>query len=379
MRVRGLSVSKNSLVGVAFFVFFAALAFYTAFSPSQDKRVLHIYNWAHYIPASVIEAFEREEGVKVHYDAFSTLEILEAKLLAAHSGYDVVFPPAFPTLKLFAPAGIFAKLDVTKMPNIQHLDPAVVEKLKMADPEGVYAVPYLWGTTGMIYHKERLASLGDDPPYESWALLFSKPWLKKLAPYHVVLLDSPADVFPDVLFYKRKDPFGFHNDVLKEAASYLAEIRPFIYKFDSSQILQDLASERVAVAEIFSSYAHMAIAAWEKQTGHSPYCYVIPQEGALMWIDTMAIPRDSLNKDLAYKFMNFLMRPQVMAEITNQTYTANAVMGTERWVDPYIQKQKTIYLDASVKKRLLLDQIPPRAYERLRLRYWTMIRAGHNL
>ena len=371
-------VARGAWAWSSALIFFGFLCVYSLFFVPKQQRVLYIYNWAHYIPDTVIQEFERQEGIKVQYDTFDTLEILEAKLLAAHSGYDVVFPPALPTLKLFAPTGIFEKLDLSLLPNRKYIDPNIKNKMRIADPEGCYAMPYLWGTTGFIYHKKIVSTLAEGAPLDSWELLFSKVWMKKLAPYRVVLLDSPADVFSDILFYKGLDPLSNNLDELKEAAQHLFALRPFVYKFDSSQILQDILSERIAIAEIFSSYAHMAMAKLKEKNGKQPYRYVIPKEGALMWIDTMAIPKDSAHKAWAHKFINFLMRPKIIAQITNQTRVANAITDAARFVDPAIEREETIYPNSDIQKRLVLDRIPTRRYERMRLRYWTMIRAGYN-
>lgn len=370
-------MTKSAWAIVSGLFCFAVLAVYTLFWVPESGRVLRIYNWAHYIPDDVIEEFEQREGIRIHYDTFDNLEILEAKLLASHSGYDVVFPPALPTLKLFAPAGIFAKLNLTWLPNAQHLDSDIMDKMRLADPEGVYAMPYLWGTTGLIYNERIVSAVVPDAPRDGWALLFSQKWITALAPYGVVLLDSPADVFPDVLFYKGFNLFDNDVGTLKAAAQYLFSIRPFVYKFDSSQIMQDLLSERVAVAEIFSSYAHMAMARLGESKKNQPYRYVIPKEGALMWIDTMAIPKDSARKRWAHKFINFLMTPRIIAKITNKTYVANAVTLSEPFLNPEVRKTETIYPSPEVRKRLHLDRIPTRSYARMRLRYWTMIRAGY--
>lgn len=344
---------------------------------TRGPTILRIYNWSHYIPSSVIQKFEDTYGVKVAYDSFDTQETLEARLLAARSGYDVVFPPALPTVKVFAPAGAFSKLNFKWLPNTKYLDPKILAQLRLADPEGLYTVPYLWGTTGLIYHKAKMREIAPDAPTDSWRLLFSKRWLQKLSPYRVVLLNSPADLFSDLFFSLGKNPFAFKIDQLEEAAHHLADIRDYVYKFDSGQIIQDLLAQRIIAAEIFSTYAHMAIATLKRQTGSKVYRYVIPKEGALMWIDTMAIPKDAPQKRLAHTFINFLMRPDIIAEITNQTYAANAVQTSRPFIKNWIRKSHTIYPRPSVYKRLYLERIPPRAYERLRIRYWTIVRAGY--
>ncbi len=356
----------------------AFFTYFFWFQPSIEYGVptLRIYNWAHYIPSSVIKKFEFEEGVHVQYAVFDALETLEAKLLAARSGYDVVFPPILPTGGVFAPAGAFSKLKLKKLPNYKHLDPAVMSFVKRVDPKGRYFIPYLWGTTGFVYHKHILSHF-KNAPLDSWNLLFSRNWVRRLAPFHVVLLDSPADVLPDLLMSKGYGPDNFSPNLLSRAMHYLWHIMPFIYKFSSSETLQDMLAERIAVAEIFSSYAHMAIAQLRKQKGKSPYKYVIPKEGALMWIDVMAIPKDAPNKDLAHRFINFLMRPDVMAEVTNKIFAANAIPASKPFLKSWIRDNDTIYPSRQIMRRLHLDKIPSRAYERKRLHYWALIKSGY--
>ena len=359
------------LLGVAVLGFFS---FYYHTAPKE--RVLHIYNWAHYLPESVIRKFEAQEKVRVQYAVFNALETLEAKLLAARSGYDIVFPPILPTGAVFAPAGAFSKLNLKKLPNLKNLDPAVMSFLKRVDPKTRYFIPYLWGTTGFVYHKKKLARF-KNAPLDSWRLLFSLRWMRKLAPYHVILLDSPADVLPDLLMSKGFHPTNFSPRLLYAAAHHLWKMTPFVYKFSSSETLQDMLAERICVAEIFSSYAHMAIAQLRKQKGESPFVYVIPKEGALMWIDVMAIPKDAPHKNLAHRFINFLMRPDIMAEVTNKTFAANAVVGSKAFLKPWIRDSETIYPSTQVMERLHLDKVPTRAYERKRLHYWALIKSGY--
>jgi len=380
LRLRKLAgaLLPRRMQGLGVAAFILALVYAGLFLiPTQSRKVLRIYSWAHYVPQSVIAAFEKREGVRVIYDVFDATETMEAKLLAARSGYDVVFAPTFPTAALFVPARIFSKLDVKKLRNHHLLDPTLMRRLKAVDPEGCYVIPYLWGTTGMIYHEARIkACAGDTPlPLDSWQLLFNVRYARQLETCRLVLLESASDVFPDVLLAMGCPPASRSLKDLNAAASMLLHVRPYVYRF-SADILQDLLAERVGVAEVYSTYAHMAINHLKRTKGASPYRYVLPKEGAQMWVDVMAIPKDAPEPALAHKFLDYLMQPEVIAAATNQTYAAGAVMGARMFVKQAIRDNPAIYPSPAVMSRLHLDKPSSRTYERLRLRLWTLVRTG---
>ena len=365
-----------SFVGLAIWLY-AAFYFLGTHTSESDGRVLRIYNWAHYLPDSVIRAFEKQEGVRVIYDVYDAIETLEAKLLAARSGYDLVFPPLLPTGAIFLKAGAFSKLDLTLLPNRRHLDPAIMQGLARYDLGHAHFMPYLWGTTGLVFHKRKVRHLAPDAPLKSWRLLFDLSYARRFKKCGLILLDSPADVFSDLLLFAKKDPGKFLEEDLNGVAKYLRLLRPYVSRFTSADTMQDMLSERLCVAEIFSTYAHMAIQKIKSVRGRSPYVYVIPEEGAMMWIDVMAIPKDAPNKKLAHRFINFLMQPHVMAEVTNQIYAASAIQSAQKYVKSWIRADKTIYPSADVMKKLHLDALPSRQYERKRLRLWTLIKSGY--
>jgi putrescine transport system substrate-binding protein len=336
-----------------------------------------MYNWAHYIPADVIADFEKEMKVTVFYDVFETLETLEAKLLAARSGYDVVFPAAWPTVALFIPSGAFLKLDLTQLPNRRFVDPDFMKKLATIDPENNHVMPYLWGTTGLAYNTRALDKLAPDAPRDSWGLVFDPHWTQKLERGHITLLDSAADVFPTALLYLGKDPNAYTEPLLAKASDTVLAVRPWVTKFDSSQALQDLMSGHVAVAQVFSSYGNIAARATRHAKKGPRIVYIIPKEGALMWMDVIAIPKDAPNQKLAHAFINFLMRPDIIARITNQIQTANAIPSSKAAISQEIVDNPGIYPPADVMAKIVIDQLPPRAYQRTRLRLWTRIKTGH--
>lgn len=373
--LKNVGIKLTSVIGVITLVFFW-LNFSTK-SPENTSRVLRIYCWAHYIPEDVIQAFEREMQVKVFYDVFETMETLEAKLLAARSGYDIVFPTAWPTVALFISSGAFLKLDFSQLPNRRYLDPTFMKKLETIDPGNKHVVPYLWGTTGLAYDVHQLEKIAPDAPRDSWALLFDPVWAHKLTRAHLTLLDSATDVFPSALLYLGENPNVHNKETLQKAAQTILKVRDWITKFDSSQTVQDLISGQVCVAQVFSSYANVAVRLTQDHKKGPRIVYVIPREGALMWMDVVAIPKDAPNQKLAHAFINFLMRPDIIARVTNQMQTANVIPASKPYIMPQIIQNPGIYPPEEIIKRIMIDQLPARAYRRARLRLWTKIKTGY--
>ena len=384
-RVRDAGLYGHQLLFYGFWGVLVAVflvCFHSIFFQKSEssKNILRIYSWAYYVPDSVLRAFEKQEGVRVVYDVFDSTETLEAKLLAARSGYDVVFASSFPTAALFVPAGVFAPLDMRQLSNRRYLDPEIMARLRGVDRTGQFLLPYLWGTTGLIYHKDKLRDIeeknpGITFPRDSWQLLFNADYAQKLTQCHMVILDSPADVFPDILLSLGLHPNTLNLNYLKVSALVLAAIKPFIYRF-SSDVLQELLAQNICVGQVFSTYANMAIRGLKERYGASPYAYVLPKEGAQLWVDVVAIPKDAGNKKLAHRFLNYLMSPSVIAAVTNQAYAANAVPASKKWVRKDIRDDETIYPSPSTRRRLYTDRLPSRAFQRLRLRYWTSIKGG---
>jgi putrescine transport system substrate-binding protein len=372
--VKKLWVRLLLLLGLGGILFLLLLK---PFEESSSEKILRLYSWSHYIPQDVIQAFETEMKVKIFYDVFENLETLEAKLLAARSGYDVVFPAAWPTVALFIPSGAFLKLDFKELPNARFLDPVLMKNLQGADPLNQYVIPYLWGTTGIAYDAEKLKKIAPDAPVNSWKLLFDVSSVKKLSTCHVALPDSPSDVFPGALLFLEKDPNSQRIEDLEKSANVLEKIRPYVTKFDSSQTIQDLMSGELCAAQIFSTYGNMAAYATRHNKNGPRILFRIPEEGALMWMDVMAIPKDAPNEKLAHAFINFMMRPDIIARVSNQIRAANAIPASHTQINPDILLNESIYPSASMMKKIAVDKLPSRAYERKRMRLWTKLKTGH--
>lgn len=351
-----------------------------AFSPSsQAQEVLNFYNWSDYIGEHTIARFEKETGIKVNYDVYDSNETLEAKLLAGNSGYDLVVPTSH-FMAIQIKAGIFRKLDKSLLPNASNLDPALMANLQSKDPGNAYGVPYLWGTTGIGYNPKMVkAVLGNDAPVDSWKLVFDPAYTEKLAKCGVTFLDSPDEMFPFALLYNGEDPNSNSREHFKStspASQTLKAVRPYIKQFTSGQYISDLANGDICVAVGFSGDVFQAAARAEEADNGIEITYSIPKEGSEMWFDMLMIPADAKNADNAHKFINYLLRPEVIAEITDYVWYANPNTRATQLIDQEVANDPAIYPPETVRNNLFVsEEISPKI-ARLRNRTWTEIKAG---
>ena len=344
----------------------------------QAEEVLHIYNWSDYIAEDTIANFEAETGIKIVYDVFDSNDVLEAKLLAGNSGYDLVVPSSS-FLGRQIMAGGFQPLDKSKLTNYSHLDSTLMGRLSTVDPENAHAIPYLWGTTGIGYNPEMVAAvLGDDVVVDSWDMLFKEENISKLASCGVNLLDSADEILPVALNYLNLDP-NSHNlaDYKGPVADLMKAVRPYITKFHSSNYINDLANGDICFAVGWSGDILMAgDRAAEADNGVSVE-YVIPKEGAPMWFDMLAIPASASNVDNAHKFLNYLLRPEVIAEITDYVWYANANVSASGLIDEEILAHPGIYPSEEAKANLFTFEVLPPKVTRSMNRVWTDIRTSN--
>ncbi|MGL4426736.1 MAG: extracellular solute-binding protein [Alphaproteobacteria bacterium] len=340
---------------------------------------MYIYNWANYLPEVVLQQFQAETGIRVYYDVFDSPEVLEAKLLAARSGYDVVFPSAWPDLARQIPAGVYLPLDFSKIPSAKLLDANLMKKLTAADPENRFAVPYLWGTTGFVYNVNALAAAFPDAPVESLRMLFDPKIVRTLAQKgcRVTLLDSPIEVFSSALTYLSQNPVKEDVHLLGEAVKIVQGVSPFISKFDSSQFMNQIATGEICVAQTWSSYGNMAKQRAAERKDSQTVRYVIPSEGSFIWFDLMAIPMDAPHPNNAHRFINFILRPEIIAKITNLTRSPNAVPSSAPYIQKDVLEDEAIYPPREVQEKLKVDVVKSRVYERKRLRAWTKVKTGY--
>jgi putrescine transport system substrate-binding protein len=338
---------------------------------------LHVYNWSDYIAPDTIAGFTRETGIAVTYDVYDSNEVLEAKLLAGHSGYDVVVPSASPYLARQITAGAYRALDKAKLPNLKYLDPQMLQIAAIADPGNTYGVPYLWSVTGIGYNRALLdRALGPAAPRDSLALVFDPAYAEKLARCGIALLDTPEEVFPAALAYLGLDPKSRDSGDLERAAAVIERVRPYVRKFHSSQYINDLAAGDVCVALGYSGDVIQARNRAREAESGVEIAFRVPRQGAQMSIDMLAIPKDAPHPDNALRFIDYILRPKVIAAITDAVSYPNPNLDATPLVAPAIRNDPGIYPPPTIKKLFYLALPAPRPYERLRTRVWNRVKSG---
>ncbi len=333
---------------------------------------LYILNWANYIAPDTTKRFEQETGIKVEYVLLDSNEMLEAKLLTGHSGFDIV-TPSLHVLKRLADVGVLEPLDKSKLPNLKHLDAGKMAKIAEIDTDNTYGIPYMELSTGLGYNKQAVEKiLGPGATIDSWDILFKPELVQQLQSCGVSVLDSPSDMICTALIYLNRDPQSPHSEDYQEAEKLLRNMIKSVRYIHSSQYVNDLASGDICMAVGWSGDIQLA-AQSAAEAGRGDIVYVIPKEGALMGYDMMAIPADAENKDNAYLFLDYLMRPEVIAEITNYVHYANANADATPLVDEDIRNNPGIYYDQETLKRMHIV-VPPTSMERTLTRTWNRIR-----
>ena len=357
-------------------LFLAALLLPAA-ADAQDAKTLNIYNWSDYIADDTIARFEAETSIKVRYDVYDSNEVLEAKLMAGRSGYDLVVPSASPFFARQIQAGVYQKLDKAKLANYGNLDPQILGAAANADPGNQYGVPYLWGTTGVGYNPAKVAAvLGPKAPVDSLKLIFDPANAKKLAGCGLSLLDTPQEVFPAALAYLGREPLSREPQDLEKAADAVLAIRPFVRKFHSSQYINDLANGDLCVAFGYSGDIVQARNRAAEAKNGVEIAYTIPKEGTMIWVDMMAIPKDAPHPENALRFIDFILRPEIIAAISNTVAYANPNTLATDLVDDDIRNNPGIYPPAELRARLFFDKPVTPQYDRLRTRAWTKVKTG---
>ncbi|HAZ60297.1 MAG TPA: spermidine/putrescine ABC transporter substrate-binding protein PotF [Gammaproteobacteria bacterium] len=342
---------------------------------AAEEPVLNILNWSDYIAPGTIAAFEAETGIRVRYDVFDANEVLEAKLLAGRSGYDIVVPSAHFVARQIV-AGVFQPLDRARLPGLANLDPEVMRTLAAYDPGNAHVVPWLWGTTGLGYNVTAVEErLGGTPP-ASWQLLLDPANAARLADCGIALLDAPMEVIPSVLIGLGLPPNSEDPAHLDRAFAALEAIRPHIRYFHSGQYINDLANGEICLALGYSGDILMARARAEEAAAVQTLRYVIPEEGALVWFDVLAIPKDARQPGNAHRFIEFVLRPEVIAEVSNAVRYANANLKATALVDEAIRMDPGIYPDAALRARLVANLPHGPKFERRINRAWSRLKAG---
>ncbi len=355
----------------------AALAAAVAAAPARAQdRVVNVYNWSDYINPQVLEQFTKQTGIKVVYDTFDANETLETKLLAGRSGYDVVVPTAY-FLQRQIMAGIFQKFDKSKLPNLKNVWPEIAKRLADYDPGNDYGVNYMWGTTGIGYNVKAVhARLGPEAKIDSWDVVFKPELIAKFKDCGVHMLDSADDILPAALHYLRLDPNSTKPDDLERAAALMAKIRSSVRKFHSSEYLNALASGEICLVVGWSGDIKQSKnRALEAKNGVE-IGYAIPKEGAQMWFDNLAIPKDAPHPEAAYSFINFMLDPQVAAKNSNMIAYANGNLASQKFIDKNVLDDPGVYPDTATMAKLYTVKARGPRDQRLINRIWTRVKTG---
>ncbi len=320
----------------------AAVGMAVVASVQAEERVLKVYHWSDYVAPNTISNFEKQSGIKVVFDVYDSNEVLEAKLLSGGSGYDIVVP-SNPFLAKQIKAGVYQKLDKAQLPQWDNLNKDLLHTLEVSDPGNQYSIPYMWGSIGMGYNVDKVKAALGDQPIDSWDIIFKPENISKLHECGVALLDSPTEIIPAALHYLGLPVDSEKPDDLKQAEEVLLKIRPYVTYFHSSKYISDLASGNICMAIGYSGDLYQSKSRAEEAGGKVKIAYQIPKEGAGTFFDMVAIPSDSKNVKEAHEFINYLLQPQVMADLTNYLQFPNANDKATALVEESIRTDPGIY------------------------------------
>ncbi len=337
---------------------------------------VRVYNWSDYIDEELLEKFEAETGIELIYDVFDSNEVLETKMLAGSSGYDVVVPSGT-FLQRQITAGAFQELDRSKLPNAENLWDVIEERTAQYDPGNAYSINYMWGTTGIGVNVGKVQEiLGDDAPIGSLALVFEPENMEKLAACGVHMLDAPSEIIPAALNYIGEDPDSQDPDVIAKVEPLLMAVRPYVTKFHSSEYINALANGDICVAVGWSGDILQARDRAAEADNGVEIAYNAPAEGALMWFDQMAIPADAPNPDAAHQFLNFILDAENMAAASNYVYYANGNAASQEFLVEDVIGDTAIYPDEATLENLYTTTPYAPKVQRTVTRLWTKIKSG---
>lgn len=342
---------------------------------ATEEKVVNVYNWSDYIAEDTIASFEKETGIKVNYDVYDGNETLETKLLAGNSGYDIVVPSAS-FLERQITAGVYQKLDKSKLPNLVNMDPEIVQRAALHDPGNEHSVVYMWGTTGIGFNADKVKKALPNGATDSWSLVYEPENASKLKGCGIAVLDSASEINATVLAYLGKDPNSQSPDDLALVEAKLLSIRPFIRYIHSSQYINDLANGDICVAVGYSGDILQARDRASEAGNNITVKYAVPKEGTIIWFDTMAIPKDAPHPSNAHVFINYVLQPEVIAGVTNYVNYANGVAASLQFVDESVRNDPGVYPPPEVKAKLFPDLAETQEFTRLLNRTWTRFTTG---
>ena len=343
--------------------------------PSPGGKVLNLYIWSDYLAPNTLADFEKQTGIKVHVSYFDTNETLETRLLAGHSGFDVVVPTAS-YFERQIKAGVYLALDKSKLPNLGNLDPQLMAKVALHDPDNAHGVIYTWGTNGIGYNEKMIKELMPDAPLDSWRLVFDPAVASKVAKCGISVLDSPAEMMRAVLNYLGRDPNSQKEEDFKDAEAVLLKIRPYIRNIHSSEYIEALANGDLCIAVGYNGDVLQARDRARDANKGIEIKYMVPKEGSILWFDMLAVPKDAPDPESAYAYINYIMTPKVSADISDFKRYATANTPGQALVQPAVLNDPAIYPPPDVRQKLAVQLADSPDQTRAITRMWQKFKTG---
>ncbi len=370
---RRIGCNFTKMIGIAALMATAV----AAPAAAEEEKVLNIYNWSDYIGDDTIKNFEKETGIKVRYDNFDTNETLHAKLVAGRTGYDIVVPSAN-WAKMQIDGGLLRQLDKSKLPNLVHMDPDLQSQLTKLDPNNDHLIIWLWGYTTVGINVDKVkAALGDLPmPDNVFDLVFDTKYLSKLKPCGVSFIDSPSELMPLALHYLGKKPYSKNASDYQEAGTLLNRIRPYITLFSSSGYINDLANGSLCMSLGWSGDLNIARQRAIVAKNGNRIEALVPKNGSDLFFDTMAIPSDAAHPENAHIWMNYIMRPEVAASLTNKVFYANPNIASIKFAKKEVAENKSVFLPSADKKKMFAAEPVNNDIRRLMTRIYSRFKTG---
>lgn len=353
----------------------AAALLAASVAAAAEEKVLNVFTWPDYIAPDTIARFEAEYGIRVNYDVYDSTEMAEARLLAGRTGYDVVAHAERYSARLI-PIGIYQPLDRSRLTHWGNLDPWVLKTLDSADPGNRHGVPYLWGTTGFTYNVKMIRERMPDAPVASGDMIFKPEVARRFADCGITFVDEPTDVIPMVMLYLGHDPNSLDPADLAEVEKVLKGVRPYIRYFSSAKMLIDLPNEEVCIAMSWSGDYAQAMHRAREAGRPVELAYTVQREGALAWFDLWFIPADAPHPGDAHLFLNYLLRPDVAAAISNETRYATPNVKALPLLLPEVRDDPAVYPPDEVRLNLHKGVLHDPRQERLRSRLWSRVKTG---
>jgi putrescine transport system substrate-binding protein len=344
-------------------------------APAAGGKVLNLYIWSDYLASNTLANFEKQTGIKVHVAYFDANETLETKLLAGSSGFDVVVPTAS-YFERQIKAGVYLPLDKSKLPNLRYLDGLLMSKVALHDPGNAHGVIYMWGTNGIGYNEKMIKALLPKAPLDSWRLVFDPAVASKLAKCGISVLDSPAEMMRAVYSYLGKDPNSQSPDDLVQAEAVLTKVRPYIRNINSSEYIEALANGDICVAVGYNGDVLQARDRAREAGKGVEIKYAVPKEGSILWFDMLGIPKDAPDPDSAYAFINYVLTPRVIADISNFKRYANADAQAQSLLDPSVRDDPGIYPPVEQREKLAVQLADTADQTRAITRVWQKFKTG---